>query len=179
MDCEPDLRAIHDSMHDPRRLIPFLARRGQIMIQYRAKGASGISGNYIASVGAHAKALIIEKIYTSVIEKVGLPFLQGILDATIAPYANELLRLQRLQEEDSANKNVSKTPSPKIVFKGAKVKYATPAESPTIDEIKSDADSIENCWRSSQLSRKKIFFPRNSTRYPLRRGLLLILQWMK
>ena len=44
--------------------------------------ASGISSSHIAKVEVLAKALIVEKAYTSVIEKVGLPFFQSIIDAT-------------------------------------------------------------------------------------------------
>ena len=156
-----DLKAIHDSMHDPRRLIPFLARRGQIMLQYRAKEASGLSGSYIASVGAHAMALIIDKLYVSIIEKVGLPFLQGILESAIGPYANELIRLRRMQEEESVNRQTNaKQSTPKIVFKGAKVRYTHTVESPTMEEIKSEANSLENCWEVESIVKNDDFLPK-------------------
>jgi hypothetical protein len=121
-----NLKAIVNSTHEPRRLVPFLARRGQSNGEYllslkgsKIRGSQNVEGatgdSRLKSQGKIAKSLILEKIYCSIIEKVGLTYLQTALDAMVSPYANECIRLKRLALEEV------RPESPKMYFKGHKV----------------------------------------------------------
>ena len=114
-----DLENVLNSMHDPRRLFSFLARRGQQMQSTCHQVGDEMSpyvGSYLSSIGPAAKCLMMKKLYSSVIEKVGLPWLQTAFDSTIAPYGNEVLRLKKLALDEP------KAVSPTMRFKGAKVR---------------------------------------------------------
>ena len=132
-----NLEAVIQSIHEPKRLIPFLLRRGISSLRSSSFPTELTTSN-INNEALIAKTLVIRKIYSSILEKVGLQWLQVAFDEIISPYAEEYKFLQKLEKEET--KTVE---SPKMHFKGHKVRYSLSPKSPNPSSNLSLA-SLEN-----------------------------------
>lgn len=86
------LTSISQSIHDPKQCITFLARRGQFV-----KCTKPVYSSHLEDRDSlEAKRLILQRCSAALLSRVGLSWLEVIFKTVIAPYAEELARINAL-----------------------------------------------------------------------------------